>query len=324
MDFQLSEDQQALQEGIRAFVDGNYAFDRTPEIEKEPLTREAWSELAEMGVFSLRQPEAEGGVGLGSVEAVVVFQELGRRLVPGPLVWSHLAAGLVDGAAGGEQIVGGLDLTRPSSDPLLVEYGDALDALLVLRPEGVFRVDPEALETKPVATPLDPLTPMQLAASLPEGDRLAGSDEAMRLRTEGAALASGLLLGIAESTLDYANEYAKTREQFNRPIGSFQAIKHFLADMYVRVGQARCVSYAAGATLDDPAIGDVVRAVASAKVVAGEAAMKNARSCVQIYGGMGYTWELPPHYYLKRTFVLEQAFGTVDEHAERIADHLAA
>ncbi|MBW2244390.1 MAG: acyl-CoA dehydrogenase family protein [Deltaproteobacteria bacterium] len=322
MDFQLNEDQVALQEGIRAFASGNYAFERIPEIEKQPLNREAWSELAEMGVFSLRLSEADGGLGLGMVEAVVVFQELGKCLAPGPLIWSQLAAGLVDGAATGEAIVGGLDLTRPGSEPLLLEYGNQLDTLLVLRPEGVFRVDPKALEMKPVGTPLDPLTPMQRVKALPQGDLLTPDVES--LRTQGAALAAGLMLGIAEATLEYANDYAKTREQFDRPIGSFQAIKHMLADMYVRLGQVRCATYAAGATLDDPGAGNVVRAVSSAKVVAGEAAMKNARACIQIYGGMGYTWELPPHYYLKRTFVLEHAFGTIDEHAERVADSLAA
>ncbi|MAE96717.1 MAG: acyl-CoA dehydrogenase [Deltaproteobacteria bacterium] len=324
MDFQLSEDQQALQAGLRAFVEGNYSFERFPELEKAPLRRETWAELAEMGIFSLRQGEAEGGLELGMVEAVVAFQELGRRLVPGPLVWSHLAAGLVEGAALGETLVGGLDASRGSSDPILVEYGDQLDALLVLRRDGVYQVDAAGLGMELVATPLDPLTPIAHAPALPRGDKLADAETAQRLRDEGAALTAGLLLGIAELTLDYANEYAKTREQFDRPIGSFQAIKHMLADMYVKAQQARHLAYAAAVTLDDPDTGDAIRTVSSAKVVAGESAMHNARKCIQIYGGMGYTWELPPHYYLKRSFVLENAFGTIAQHAERVADRLAA
>jgi alkylation response protein AidB-like acyl-CoA dehydrogenase len=118
--------------------------------------------------------------------------------------------------------------------------------------------------------------------------------------------------------------YAAKREQFGRPIGSFQALKHLMADMYVRQETARAAVYAAGATLDDPAVGDVERAVAGAKLGAGEAAMKNARACIQIHGGMGYTWEMPPHYYLKRTWVLENVFGTGDAHAERVAERLGA
>ena len=82
---------------------------------------------------------------------------------------------------------------------------------------------------------------------------------------------------------------------------------------------ARAAVYAAGATLDDPGAGDVQRAVAAAKILAGEAAMKNSRDSIQIHGGIGYTWEHPAHYYLKRTWVLESLFGTIEEHSERVA-----
>ena len=102
-----------------------------------------------MGVFSLRLPEAQGGVGLGMAEAVLVFAELGRRVVPGPLLWSHLLAGLVPGAATGETIVGGLDRTHPSNGPLLVEYAGGLDALVVLAKDGVHRIDARKLAGAP-------------------------------------------------------------------------------------------------------------------------------------------------------------------------------
>ena len=94
--------------------------------------------------------------------------------------------------------------------------------------------------------------------------------------------------------------------------------------MYVRQEMARAAVYAAGATFDDHSVGDVRRAVASARVVAGEAAMKNARMCVQIYGGMGYTWEMPPHYYLKRAFVLDNAFTSAEDACETIAERIDA
>jgi alkylation response protein AidB-like acyl-CoA dehydrogenase len=255
-------------------------------------------------------------------EAVLAFAELGRRVVPGPLLWSHLCAGLVPGAESGETIVGGLDRTKPTSEPLLVEYAGALDALVVLRKDGVERIDARKLAGTPVATPLDPLTPLVHVASLPAGERIAGAEEAARLRLEGTLLTAALCLGIAEATAELAVEYARKREQFDRPIASFQAIKHFAADMHVRQETARAAVYAAGATWDDPSVGDVPRAVAAARVVAGEAAMKNARLCVQIYGGMGYTWEMPPHYYLKRAFVLENGFTGADEACETIAERI--
>jgi len=321
MDFRLTEDQEALRTGIRDFCEGRVGVDQLRELEGEASVDAAlWSELAEMGVFSLRQPEASGGIGLGMADAVVVFAELGRSLVPGPLVWTHLAAGLVDGAAAGETVVGGIDATGGRSGPWLVEHFDRLDALLVLRDDGVLRVDPKRVAAKSAGLPLDPHTPLHLLESLPGGERIGDARAARELWLAGAALVAAQLLGISEATLELANDYAKRREQFGRAIGSFQAIKHILADMFVRQQVARAAVYAAGATLDDPVVGEVARAVASAKVVAGEAALKNARACIQIHGGMGYTWEIPAHYYLKRAWVCENLFGSVEEHA----DHLAA
>jgi alkylation response protein AidB-like acyl-CoA dehydrogenase len=322
MDFQLTEDQQALREGLRSFCEGRVPADQLPELEKAAgaIDRSLWSELAEMGVFGLRLAEDAGGVGLGNADGVLVFCELGRRLIPGPLVWSHLAAGLVDGAASGDCIVGGVDLAGADTQTLLVENLEGIDKLLAVRPDGVFLIDARSVEGRPVETPLDPLTPLHEVASLPDGEQVGGPSDAARLRLEGAALVSGQQLGIAEATLELANEYAKGREQFGRPIGGFQAVKHMLADMFVRQEVARAAAYAAGATLDDPVVGDVQRAVSTAKIIAGDAAIKNARYCIQVHGGMGYTWEVPAHYYLKRAWLLESLFGTSEEHAEQVAE----
>ena len=323
MDFQRSDDQRALQEGIRAFCDGRVSLEALRGLE-EKFDRTLWGELAEMGVFSLRQPESRGGVGLGMADAVLVFSELGRRLVPGPLAWTHLLAGRIDGAGSGETVVGGVDQLDPRGGPVLVEHFGALDALVVLRADGVYRVDARKLRAEPVATPLDPHTPVALVAELPRGDQIGDGAEARQLRLEGSVLVAAQLLGIAEMSQELATEYAKKREQFDRPIGSFQAIKHILADCYTRQELARVAAYAAGATLDDPSVGSVARAVATAKLIAGDAAMKNARACVQVHGGMGYTWEIPAHYYLKRVWVLENLFGDVHEHAEQMAEMIAA
>jgi alkylation response protein AidB-like acyl-CoA dehydrogenase len=324
MDFRVDEDQEALRDGFRSFCQGRLPLDGLGELAKHRLDRGLWRELSEMGVFQLRLPEASGGLGLGMSEAVLVFAELGRSLAPGPLVWSHLAAGLIEGAASGEAVVGGLDRMHASSDPLLIEHLDALDALLVLRPSGVHRLDPRALRAKSVPTPLDPLTPLHEVAELPEGERIADAADARRLRLEGGALVAAQLLGIAEATQELATAWAKSREQFGRTIGSFQAVKHLLADTFVRQELARAAAYAAGATLDHPEVGDPARAVSSAKVVAGEAALANSRACIQVYGGMGYTWEMPCHFYLKRTWVLAGLFGSGEEHSERLAQQVAA
>jgi alkylation response protein AidB-like acyl-CoA dehydrogenase len=321
MDFQLSEDQLALREGLRSFCEGRVPADQLPELEKAGgVDRALWSELAEMGVFSLRLSEDAGGVGLGSADAVIVFCELGRRVVPGPLVWTHLAAGLVEGAATGDTIVGGIDLGGADTNSLLIEHLEGIDQLLVVQPEGLFLVDARDVTGAAVSTPTDPLAPVYVASELPTGEQLGGPSDAARLRLEGAALVSGLQLGIAEATLELANAYAKEREQFGQVIGQFQAVKHILADMFVRQEVARAAAYAAGATIDDPRVGEVPRAVSTAKLTAGEAAVKNARACIQVHGGMGYTWEVPAHYYLKRAWGLETLFGTGEEHAQQMAD----
>lgn len=324
MDFRLTEDQVALQSGIRSWCEGQLPLERLAELAKgEPFDRKLWSGLAEMGVFGLRAPESEGGVGLGLADAVLVFAELGRRLVPGPIAWTHLAAGLVPGAATGEAVVGGLDLAGALGEPYLVEHLASLGALLVLRDDGVFRVDPKSLDAEPVATPLDPVTPVSHVRSLPPGERIGGADVAARLRLEGAALTAAQCLGVAEMAQELASAYAKEREQFGRAIAGFQSIKHMLADMFVRQEMARAAVWAAGATYDQDGVGDRTRAIASARVVAQDAAMKNARACIQIYGGMGYTWEMPPHYYLKRAWVLSTQFGTSEEYEARLAEMLA-
>ncbi len=324
MEFCVSEDQAALRAGIAEFCEGRLPLSTLLELCQAPLDRALWSEIAELGVFSLRIPEAKGGLGLGMAEGVLVFAELGSRLVPGPLVWSSLVASLLPGVEAGTHVVTGLDRIRASSDPILVEHLDGSDILVVLEAGGVRTIATSDLKATPIETPLDPLTPLHLVDSLPTGEKIGDGVMSRKLRAEGALLTAALQLGIAEATLQHASEYALKREQFNRPIGSFQAIKHFLADMLTRREQASAAVYAAAATADGRGVDEPERAVAVAKLIAGEAAHKNARQCIQIYGGMGYVWEVVPHLYLKRELVLESVFGTMDECADLVAELLAS
>ena len=128
---------------------------------------------------------------------------------------------------------------------------------------------------------------------------------------------------LAKSTLtELAVDYAKQREQFGRTIGSFQAVKHICADMFVRTELARVAVHAAAVTCDDDSADDASRAVAGAKLLADEAATVNSRSCVQVHGGMGFTWEVPVHFFLKRAWLHATEFGTADDHAEALAELL--
>ena len=131
-------------------------------------------------------------------------------------------------------------------------------------------------------------------------------------------LVAGAVGGVAGTALETTRRYALQREQFGVPIGSFQAVQHLLADMYVRTALARSATYAAAAVLDDPEVGDANRASAAAKLLAGEAALANARAAIQVHGGVGFTWEMLPNYLLKRAWVLEHAFGDAEAHARAI------
>ncbi len=323
MDFRIDDDLAALRDGFRALLDARLPAGRLVELDASGgFDAALFGELAKQGLFAMRLPEPEGGLGLGWAETLLLHAELGRRLVPGPLLWTQLAAGLVPGAATGACVVTGLDRTRASAHELVAHLAVS-NAVLVLAPDGVFRADTASLDAEPVETPLDPHVPLHRVHGFGALERIGDAGAVTRLRAIGAALAAAELLGISEGAQQLATAYAKERHQFGRPIGGFQAVKHLLADAWVRSEVARPAVLAAGATLDDPAAGDLARAVAGAKWVATRAARENARCCIQVHGGMGYTWEVPAHRYWKRARVLEPAFGASAEQAERVAERMA-
>ncbi len=317
MNFDLNDEERALQQGIRDVCKRVFPMERVRALESEPggLDKVLWRELGDAGVFNLRLPEPQG-VGLGMTQAVLVYEELGRAIVPGPLISSHLAAGVVDGAASGERIVGMVERSRT---PVIVGHLPALDILLVVDADGLWEVDAKEVTGRPVPRPLDPLTPMFLVDDLPRGEQKAGPDAAIRWRLEGAALVSAMQVGIASAVLEQAVAYAKERKQFGRVIGSFQAVKHICADMLVRSEVARNAVYAAGVMLDDPSAGNAERAVAGARVLAAETAVANGKANIQVHGGMGYTWEVDAHLFLKRAVLFATRFGETDSWVEQVA-----
>jgi alkylation response protein AidB-like acyl-CoA dehydrogenase len=170
---------------------------------------------------------------------------------------------------------------------------------------------------------MDPLTPVWSVAALPAGSPVADPEVAARWRLEGAVLTAALQIGSAAWSTELAVEYAKARVQFGRPIGSFQAVKHLCADMAVRTELARCAVQAAAVTADQPDVGDLRAAAVGAKVLADEAAVTNGRSCIQVHGGMGFTWEVPAHLAYKRARVLSSQFGTAAALAESLGSAMA-
>ncbi|MFE9097160.1 acyl-CoA dehydrogenase family protein [Streptomyces sp. NPDC007264] len=296
MHFQLTDDQRALRAGVRALLGGRFGREALRGAVESPgvLDRALWRELGRAGFFALRLPEADGGVGLGLPEAVLVFEEAGRALLPGPLVATHLAAGEVEGAATGETVVA-------------AAYGGSVEWLAQA---DVVRGDVSG--AVPVAS-VDPLTPLHLLPPAPDAppDRTpdGGPDPLAVLLTAAEQL------GGAARTCELAVEYARTREQFGRPIGAFQAVKHLCAQSLVRVETARVAVYAAAVTADPLDI-------AAARLLADDAAVRGARDCLQVHGGMGFTWESDVHLFLKRAWVRTDRTGTNTHSDELLAADL--
>ncbi|MEU6201500.1 acyl-CoA dehydrogenase family protein [Streptomyces sp. NPDC047061] len=289
MRFRLTSDQEALRAGMRELLGRRFdgaVLRAAAAGAPGGLDRGLWRELGAAGFFALRLPEADGGVGLGLPEAVLVFEEAGRALLPGPLVATHLAAADVPGAATGEAVVARVDGG-------LVEWLAEADA-----------VTGDASGAVPVRS-VDPLTPLHRVP----GPVFAPPDPVAVLLTAAEQL------GTATRACELAVQHARTRVQFGQPIGAFQAVKHLCADMLVRTETARAAVYAAAVT-SDPAD------LAAARLLADEAAVRGARDCLQVHGGMGFTWESEVHLHLKRTWVRAQRGGSNTESEDMLAAEL--
>jgi alkylation response protein AidB-like acyl-CoA dehydrogenase len=317
MEFRLDDGQRELQDTVARFCADHFPLDAIVTREGAAVDRDAWQAMAKLGLLGL----LVGEDGLGLVEATIAFEQLGSHLVPGPVLWTALAAAVLPEAATGEVLVGGIDATAIADRVALVEHGAEVDRVLILGADGVRVLNTESL-TIDQLDPLDPLTPVARLTGL-AGELIGDREAAASLRLNGTVLSAALLSGLAERSLEVARTYALERQQFGTAIGSFQAVKHLLADMFVRSRMAQSATYAAAAVVDEPGRDDPMRAAAAAKVLAGDAAVTNASTAVQILGGMGFTWEMLPNHLLKRAWVLEHGFGTVDEHALSLGTTLA-
>ncbi|WP_323376509.1 acyl-CoA dehydrogenase family protein [Streptomyces sp. RB17] len=308
MRFQLTEDQRALKTGVRELLDRRFGREALRAAVEAPgrLDRELWRSLGDAGFFALRLPEGQGGVGLGLPEAVLAFEEAGRALLPGPLVATHLAAGSVPGAATGETVVAAVDGE-------LVEWLEAAD---VVRGDSTGAVPLRSVD------PLTPLHRIPAPTRRHTAAETAGPGTGPGTPTPTPESISILLtaaeqLGTAVRVQELAVQHARTREQFGRPIGAFQAVQHLCADVLARTETARVAVYAAAVT-GDPAD------IAAARLLADEAAVRGARDCLQVHGGMGFTWEADVHLHLKRAWVRAGRGGGSTESEELLAARLVA
>jgi alkylation response protein AidB-like acyl-CoA dehydrogenase len=263
--------------------------------------------LAQHGWFGLATPEAAGGSGLSAVEQALFFREVGRRVGPLDVLAQSLAALVAQGELRAELLAG------RTGTALVARDGAGLR--LLGSPEAAYALDvtPQAAKLHrrgqagaPIPS-LDPATSMRrLDAGLGAVVAAVDGPAAWRMGQVGAA---AMLLGLAEQALAAIVDYAKVRETFGRPIGSYQAVRHPCADMAVRVEAARCqLWYAAAALKEDRA--DAGAHLNAAKHLANEAAVANADLNIQLHGGIGVTDEHDAHLLLKHALLLSRVFGT--------------
>lgn len=310
-----------------------------------------WAKLAAQGYTGIISPEEHGGVGLGVVELILLMEEAGRALLPGPFFSTVALAGAVlDAVATAEQKkkylapicrgearstvafleaeasweLADLHLTAANGklkgQKLFVPDAAIADWIIVVTRNGVFLVDRQAPGVR-----VDPMQSMDLTRKLysvhfdnAPAEKLGETSALSRAWNIATAALTAEMVGGMQRTLDITVEYAKTRKQFGKPIGIFQAVQHQCADMYLETESSRSAVYYAAWALQENAP-DAAAAVSIAKMYASDASRTVGNRGIQVHGGMGFTWENDLHLYYRRAKASETAFGDASFHRERLA-----
>jgi alkylation response protein AidB-like acyl-CoA dehydrogenase len=353
MQFGLSESQQILKDTARKFFAGESPIAAVRKaMETETAHDPAlWTKLAEQGFTGIITPEEYGGMGLGKVELILLMEEAGYALLPGPFFSTvALAGAVIDACASPEQkknylarIAGGqarstvaLVETAGSWDAgslkiaaagnkltgtkLFVTDAAVADFIVVVAGDGVYAVDAKAPGLR-----ITPMKGMDLARKIYSVDfkntpaELLGDANGLAnaLDVATASLCAEMVGGM-QRALELTVAYAKTRKQFGKPIGIFQAVQHLCADMYLETESSRSATYYAAWALEEHTP-DAATSVSVAKMYASDAARNVGNRGIQVHGGMGFTWENDLHLYYRRAKASETMLGDATFHRERIA-----
>ena len=321
MHFAFSPDQHDLAAGLREMLEREFPAGRLRHVWESGSGHDPalWARLAEMGVLSIMVPESHGGMGGDFVDAVLVLEELGRAAVPGPVMETmtvgalalgrtHWAAGIVDGSA---------PVTAVLLGERYVPHAAVAPVLLTVWDREVHVIENPSL-TDVVINGIDGGRRLfTLAPEVSTGTVLA--IDPASLIDAGALAAAAYLLGLSSRMLAIAGDYARDRRQFGQPIGAFQAVKHLMADALLQVEFARPAVYRAAWSLAND-MPEQTRDVSMAKALASDAALKAARSALQVHGAIGYTWECDLQLFMKKAWALAPAWGNAQHHRRRVAD----
>jgi len=354
MQFGLTESQKILKDNARKFFAAECPITEVRRLMETDTAYDAtlWRKMAEQGFTGIIFPEEFGGLGLGKVELVLLMEEMGYALVPGPFFSTVVLAGPVLDACGSaeqkkkylEPICNGqaratvaltLDAgARPDSDDarmtiangkltgrkLFVPDAASADFIVLITSSGAFVADSKAAGVK-----IAPMHGMDRTRKLysvefnnTSAEKLANATKWVQALDLAAAALVAEMVGGMQRTLDITVQYAKTRKQFGKPIGSFQAVQHQCAEMYLQTESSRSAAYYAAWALHENAP-DAAVAVSIAKMYASDACRGVGNHGIQVHGGMGFTWENDLHLYYRRAKASETMLGDATHHRERIA-----
>lgn len=334
MDFTFSQDQILFRDSVRDFLVNEVTPQRIRAAWDSDSGRDPalWQQLAELGLTGLTVPEAQGGLGMSELDFVLLAQECGYVALPEPLVNSVMVATpllcqlggalaqewLPRVAAGEARVLAGLEHNQ------LVEDAHVADLLLLDRDGALYALTPDQYQVRRNES-VDPSRRL-FAVEIAAGNKpvLTGDAAAMLIDAtlaRGALAAAAQCLGLAQRMVDLSVAYTSDRQQFGKPVGSFQAVKHHLANVAVRLEYAKPAVHRAAYSV---AIGDpaAARHVAHAKLAASEAANLAAKHAIQVHGAMGYTWEVDLHIFMKKAWALAGTWGDAGLHKARVMDYL--
>jgi len=306
MDFRLTEDQQDLIEAAKSVLVGEVTSERLRAIMDEGDVSDLWSQFAELGLLGLMAPEAQGGLEQNLAVMTGVAEWAGYVALPEPLIETAGIAVpcLIEATIDVEDVITGQKRVSVQSDLRpFIEGADKSDGFLCA--DDFVPADQSQLtEVKSI----DPLRRIFKVSPTGIGSELA--------KYHGAVLTAAQLIGLSQRMIDMSVEYAKERHQFGKPIGSFQAIKHQLANVYTQIEFTRPMVHLAAVQGG--------AAVHNAKVAAIDTAMLAAETAIQVHGGMGYTFEVDLHLFMKRAWALCGEWGDRNYHMKKLEEHVLA
>jgi alkylation response protein AidB-like acyl-CoA dehydrogenase len=315
--FAFTDDQLAFREAVRDLL----AKECTPATVRAAWDAGraggSWAAIGEMGVLGLLAPEHAGGLGLGVVDLVLLLEECGYAALPEPVV-EHACVAMPLLAEPTPALLAGTEtVTAPFHHDTIVPYADRADWFLLFVDEQVRLVPRASVELEPYESVDGARHLARVRCDDDAGTRVAEGSDVTQAFDRGAFGIAAQLVGLARRMIDMTVEYAKERRQFGVPIGSFQAVKHHLADARIALEFARPLVYRAAWSLTACDAEAPVH-VSMAKAMASDAAELAARRALQCHGAIGYSFEHDLHLFMKRTWALAAAWGGAAWHRDRV------